>query len=215
MVYKKGALIRQSFTFNWCVWSMRGGYWFRGFADITAHGSSSDGTQQLWKIEIQSTNRETEKTLIQNSSRVCNGSLWDAYFSSQQKNPRDIKLKTKGRHHQWSQLSHCLSRPFPSPLSAPFSRFLRNDARIKAAPQEPPGKGKYSLFGKIPVFSVRVFDIHTDEGWSYSKACFFLIGIFFLGNFSLYFPVAGLWLQEVWKCMNWATALLWAFQLKW
>lgn len=150
---------------------MRGGQQLRGLADMTTNVSAP--LLLLWwytatlgnRNPIHEQGKKKRKRWFKTHPERVTAPRGTYIFPPDQKNPRDIKLETKGRHHQWSHPSHSLSWPFPSSLSAPFPRFLRNDARIKAAPQEPPGKGKYTFFGKIPVFSVRVFDIHTRVRW--------------------------------------------------
>lgn len=127
--------------------------------------TSADGVQQLRNIEIQSMNgKKKKKTVIQNPSSVCvcntppTPHLRDVHFLS--------LPTTKPVTSSWKRTDDLISDLIAftvgvdlSPrFSAPFSPFLRNNARIKAAS----GEDKiYILFGKIPVFSIRVFDTHA------------------------------------------------------
>lgn len=147
--------------------------------------------QQLWNVEIQSLNGK--KTHLSHPPPT-----QGTYIFPPNNKPCDIQLETTQRHHQWSHRSHCWGWPFTS-LSAPFSRFLRNNAWIKAASWE----RKYTLFfGKIPVFSIRVFDIHARVRWGLVlvQGLFPSYRAFFWCNLSLFtFVFQNFRWKEVWE----------------
>lgn len=117
--------------------------------------------QQLWNIEIQSVNREKKKNLlIQSSSSVCNGSPRDLHFSSQQQ---------KSVTSSWKQnndiISDLINLTVGVDLSPHLVLLFLVSSGIMRESIPPLGKRKYTFFffffGKIPVFSIRVFDIHA------------------------------------------------------
>lgn len=125
--------------------------------------------QQLWNIEIQSMNREKKK----------NGSPRDLHFSSQQQ---------KSVTSSWKQnndiISDLINLTVGVDLSPHLVLFFLVSSGIMRESIPPLGKRKYTFFFlERFLFSQSgclIYTLESDEGWSYSKACFFLIGLFFV-----------------------------------
>lgn len=166
-----------------------GGQQLRGLADITTN-VSAPGLLLWWytatlgnRNPIRRKGKKRKRWFKTHPERVTSP-RGTCIFPPDQKAPVTSSWKQKD-----DIISDLISLTLSVDLSPPHLvlRFLRNDARIKAAPQEPPGKGKYPFFGgKIPVFSVRVFDIHTRVRWGLVlfQGLFLSYRAFFFGEIS-------------------------------
>lgn len=172
--------------------------------------TSADGLQHFWNIEIESMNGG-KKTHWFKTHPVCVSASHRTCIFPPNNKPCDIKQW----HHQWSYCPRCWAWPFAS-LSAPFSPFLRNNARIKAASWEK----KIYPFWKDSCF--------LNQGVWYTRWSQMRVGLIPRPVSSLkgfFFFVQCLSLLSLSRtsaerksrnkcCMDSAAALLWVFLLK-
>lgn len=180
---EKGALIKQSFTFNGCVWSVRG-------ASSSEDLLTSPLTSQLllWWYTATLGNRnpiheqgKKRKRWFKTHPERVTAPRGTSIFPPDQKTPVISSWKQKD-----DLISDLISLTLWLDLSPPHLVLLFLVSSGMMHESKPPLKslpGKENiLFLEKFLFSQSgclIYMLESDEGWSYSKACLFLIGLFF------------------------------------
>lgn len=123
-----------------------------------------------------------KKTLMQNPSSVCNGTPTGLTFFLPTTNPVTSSWKQNN-----DIISDLIALTVGVDLSPRLVLLFLVSSGITRESKPPLGKENL-LFLERFLFSQSgclIYTLESDEGWSYSKACFFLIGLFFVQSLSL------------------------------
>lgn len=158
--------------------------------------TSADGMQQL-RTEIQSMNGgKKKKTLMQNPSSVCNGTPTGLTFFLPTTNPVTSSWKQNN-----DIISDLIALTVGVDLSPHFVLLFLVSSGITCESKPPLGKENLLFFGKIPVFSIRVFDIHAGVRWGLVlfQGLFLSYRAFFCAISLFTFPFQNFRWKEVWE----------------
>lgn len=101
-----------------------------------------------------------KKTLMQNPSSVCNGTPTGLTFFLPTTNPVTSSWKQNN-----DIISDLIALTVGVDLSPHLVLLFLISSGITRKSKPPLGKENLLFFGKIPVFSIRVFDIHAGVRW--------------------------------------------------